>query len=60
MLRTSSSVEGSATSRPVGFIGGAGTFGIAKCALTLKVAMSAVARTCVKCELRWSKEYGAR
>ena len=62
MLRTSSSVAGSGTGGEAGFgvCGGAGTLGIAKCAETAKVAMSGVARTFVKLELRWSNEYGAR
>ncbi len=56
MLRTSSSVCGSGTGGWFGFgnWGGAGTFGNAKCAETWKVAMSSVARTPVKLELRWS------
>src|ERR1051326_5593623 len=62
MLRTSSSVAGSGTGGEAGLIvcGGAGTFGIAKCADTAKVAMSLVERTFEKNELRWSNEYGAR
>ena len=56
MLRASSSVLGSEAAVAPGLAGGAGIFGIAKCADMLKVAMSSVERTRVKCELRWSKE----
>src|SRR5688500_3399275 len=60
MLRASSSVVGSRVRDADGPAEGGGSLGIAKCAETAKVAMSPVARTLVKLELRWSKAYGAR